>query len=268
MLIKSNPVKALWKAGKPAFGTWVTLCPHPRVVRILAAAGFDFVLIEMEHTDFSFETVGRLVMVARELGLTPVVRPPGTMNPHNLTRALDAGAQGLLLPSIDSAEQIEQILKGIKYYPEGQRPMNLKGPHTDYAAEKPEAIIEHLNRETLTVVMVETRKAIDNLEEIVQVEGVDAVMIGPDDLSQDLGVPAQMQSPVLLEAYEEIFGICRKYDMPFGLSAQSPEMAERWVAKGASWIPYQNDAAMVINAARAAVPQLKAIAVPAKAGRC
>lgn len=258
-MIKSNPVKALWAQGKPAFGTWITLCPHLRVVKMLAASGFDFVLIEMEHTDFSMETVGALAMYARECGITPIVRPTGTIKPHDLTRPLDAGAQGLLLPSIDTAEQLAAIIKQTKYYPLGQRPMNLKGPHTDYVIAPAAEVIAHLNRETLTVAMVETRKSIDNLDDILRVEGLDCIMIGPDDLSQDLGVPGDLQARVLHEAYEEIFGLCAKHGVPYGLSAQSPEMADTWVKKGCSWIPYQNDAAMVFNAARAVVPKLRAI---------
>jgi len=258
-MIKSNAVKALQKAGKPAFGTWITLCPHPRIVKILAAAGYDFVIVEMEHTDFSFETVGVLALLARETGLTPIVRPPGALKPHDLTRPLDAGAQGLLLPSVETAEQLANIVSSTKYHPLGSRPMNLRGPHTDYINGSPREIIDHLNAETMTVAMVESRRAIDNLREILEVPGLDCIMIGPDDLSQDLGVPGEMQAPILLDAFEEIFGRCQDARVPYGLSAQTPEMAQRWIDKGATWVPYQNDAAMVLNAARAAVPQLMQI---------
>lgn len=257
--MRSNAVKALFNAGKPAFGTWITLCPHPRVVKILAAAGFDFVIIETEHTDFSSETVGTLAMYAREAGLTPIVRPSGTLKPHDLTRPLDAGAQGLLLPSIDTAEQMQAIVKATKYAPLGIRPMNLRGPHTDYKPGVPAETIAHLNRETMLIAMVETRKSIDNLDAICKVEGLDCIMVGPDDLSQDLGVPGEMNSPVLAEATDEIFAICARNGVTYGVSAQSPEMAQKWVDKGVRFIPYQNDAAMVFNAAHAAVPALMAI---------
>lgn len=258
-MIKPNKTAALLRSGKPAFGTWITLSPHPRTVKILAAAGFDFVLIEMEHTDFNMETVGVLSMLARECGITPIVRPPGTLKPHDLTRPLDSGAQGLLLPAVETAGDLARLVKATKYHPLGNRPMNLRGPHTDYHAGTPREIIDHLNRETLTIFMIETRTTIDNLGEMLRVEGVDCVMIGPDDLSQDLGVPGEMQAPVLLEAFDEIFGKCRAAGIPYGLSAQSPDMARSWVEKGCTWIPYQNDAAMVLNAARSAVPQLMAI---------
>jgi len=214
----------------------------------------------MEHTDFTVREIGTLSMLARECGITPIVRPPGVSKPHDLTRALDAGAQGLLLPAIEDAEQMAAIMKAVRYHPLGNRPMNLRGPHTDYAALPPNEIIAHLNRETLIVVMIETRNAIDNLPEILKVEGIDAIMVGPDDLSQDLGIPGDLQNPKMFEAYEEIFAICREAGVPYGLSAQSPEMAKRWLDMGAQWIPYQNDAAMVLNTARAAVPQLMTLA--------
>lgn len=259
-MIKSNPVKRLYRDKQPAFGTWLTLCPHPRAVKIMAAAGFDFLLLEMEHTDFTLREIGTLSMLARECGIAPIVRPPGVSKPHDLTRALDAGAQGLLLPAIETADQLAAIMTAVRYHPLGNRPMNLKGPHTDYAALPPDEIIAHLNSETLIVVMIETRNAIDNLPQILEVDGIDAIMVGPDDLSQDLGIPGDLQNPKMFEAYEEIFAHCRKAGTPYGLSAQSPEMAGRWLEMGAQWIPYQNDAAMVLNTARAAVPQLMSLA--------
>jgi len=259
-MIKSNPVKALLKAGKPAFGTWITLSPHPRTIKIFASSGFDFVIIEMEHTDFSPATVSSLSMLAREAGMVPIVRTPGTVKAHDLTRALDGGAQGLLLPSIDTAEQIEELIKATKYHPRGNRPMNLKGPHTDYFTDwKPAETIAHVNEQTMTVIMVETIRSMENLDAICKVDGVDAVMIGPDDLSQDLGVPGDMAAPELLAAFDKIFDICKANNVPYGLSCHSPEMAQRWFDKGCTWLPYSNDAAMVLNAARAAVPALMKI---------
>ncbi len=260
MPIKSNPVRALWQEGKPAFGTWVTLCPHPRVVKMFASAGFDFVLLEMEHTDFSMGEIGTLAMLAREAGLCPIVRPPGTLKPHDLTRPLDAGAQGLLLPSVETAEQMAAIVRATKYHPLGNRPMNLRGPHTDYQPGKPADIIAHLNRETILVVMVESRLAIDNLDAILDVPGVDCIMIGPDDLSQDMGIPGELQHADLHAAYDRVFAICARHGTPCGLSAQSVEMAQGWLDKGARFIPFQNDAAMVWNAASTAAPRLKALA--------
>ena len=258
-MIKNNPVKTLLTEGKPAFGTWITLCPHPRIIKIFAAAGFDFVIIEMEHTDFNMQTVANLVMLAREAGLVPIVRPPGTIKPHDLSRPLDAGAQGLLLPAVDTAEQMREIIRTTKYHPLGARPMNLKGPHTDYHPGKPDEIIAHVNENTLTVVMIESRKGIENLDSICKVEGVDAIMVGPDDLSQDLGVPGEMTHPTLTAAIDEIFSIAGANHIAYGLSCHSPEQVKARVAAGCTWLPYSNDAAMILNTSRDIVPKLMEI---------
>ena len=256
-LPRSNPVAAKLRKGEPTFGTWITLSPHPRTVAILAAAGFEFVIIEMEHTDFDHQTVGALSMLARASGIAPIVRPAGTASAHTLTRPLDAGAQGLLLPNVESAEEAERLVRWTKYHPRGGRIMNLKGPHTDYADRPAAELIEHVNRETIMVAMIETRRGIDALPEICKVDGIDAIMIGPDDLSQDLGVPSQMNAPVMQEAVAEIFAICKAHNMPFGQSAHNGEAISGLVAKGATWLPYSNDAAMVLNAARQAVPAIR-----------
>jgi 2-keto-3-deoxy-L-rhamnonate aldolase RhmA len=259
-LIKFNPVKKLYREGKPAFGTWLTLCPHPRAVKIMAAAGFDFLLLEMEHTDFTLREIGTLSMLARECGITPIVRPPGVSKPHDLTRALDAGAQGLLLPAIEDAEQMAAILKAVRYHPLGNRPMNLRGPHTDYAALPPNEIVAHLNSETLIVVMIETRNAIENLPEILKVDGIDAIMVGPRRPvagSRHSGRPAEPDD------VRGLRGDLRP--LPRGRHALRAQRAvardgEALARHGAQWIPYQNDAAMVLNTARAAVPQLMSLA--------
>jgi 2-keto-3-deoxy-L-rhamnonate aldolase RhmA len=108
--------------------------------------------------------------------------------------------------------------------------------------------------------MIESRKGIHNLDKILAVDGLDCIMIGPDDLSQDLGVPGDLKAKILHDAYEYVFSLCAKHGVNYGLSAQSPEMAAGWFAKGCRWIPYQNDAAMVFNTASAVVPKLRELA--------
>jgi 2-keto-3-deoxy-L-rhamnonate aldolase RhmA len=111
----------------------------------------------------------------------------------------------------------------------------------------------------MLIAMIETRRAIDNLEEICGVDGLDAIFIGPDDLSQDLGVPGQLDHLTMLEATERIFATCKSQSVPVGISCHNPEMAAKRVAQGATWIPYQNDAAMVFNTIMPVVPELMKI---------
>ncbi|MBC7779803.1 MAG: aldolase [Proteobacteria bacterium] len=258
--MRTNPVKALWQAGKPAFGTWATVVHHPRFMKLLAVAGLDFVIIEMEHSDFTIAEVATLALIAREAGIVPIVRPAG-LAPHDYTRPLDAGAMGLLLPMIDSAEQLESIMRITKFHPRGTRILNLRGPHTDYVRlDRPAEQIAHINAQTLTVAMIESQVGLDDLDAICQVEGLDAVMIGPDDLSQALGVPGELDHPRLQAAREQVIETCSRHSVPWGFSCQDVASAEKWLARGIQWMPYQNDAAALFNTFAGAATQLKKLA--------
>jgi len=255
--MRINPLKTLWAERKPAFGTWATLVHHPRFMKLLAVAGLDFVIIEMEHSDFTIAEVGNLCLLAREAGIVPIVRPAG-LQPHDYTRPLDAGAMGLLLPNVDTAEQLESILQATKFYPRGKRILNFRGPHTDYVRlNKPVEQIAEMNAQTLTVAMIETQRGLDNLEQLCAVQGLDAIMVGPDDLSQDLGVPGEMQHPKMLEAVEHVITVCERHDVPWGFSAQDQVSAAKWIKRGIRWMPYANDAAVLFNAFSAAAAELK-----------
>lgn len=255
--MRKNPLKALWAAGKPAFGTWATVVHHPRFMKLLATTGLDFVIIEMEHSDFTIAEVGTLCLVAREAGLVPIVRPAG-LSPHDYTRPLDAGAMGLLLPNIESAQALESILHATKFHPRGRRILNLRGPHTDYLRlTRPAEQIQELNEQTLTVAMVESQRGLDQLDAICAVDGLDAVMVGPDDLSQDLGVPGDLQHPRMAEAIEHVIAVCDRHGVPWGFSAQDPAMAAKWIRRGIRWMPYANDAAALFNTFSNAASQLK-----------
>lgn len=253
-----NAVLKLWREGKPAFGTWVTLVDHPKFMRLLSAAGLDFVVLEMEHTDFTIAQVSAQVLVARAIGLTPIVRPAGHA-PHDLTRALDAGAQGLLLPAVDTPEQLERIVQVTKYHPRGERILNLRGAHTDYLRlDDPAEQIARINAETLTVAMVESQRSLDALPEICAVDGLDAVMIGPDDLSQNLGIPGLLRDPKMIAATERVIEVCETAGIPWGFSCQTVEDASSWLDRGIRWMPFANDAAILFNAFSGASGALKA----------
>ncbi|AMG87938.1 aldolase [Bordetella parapertussis] len=245
--MKHNPLKQIWRQGKPVFGTWATMVRHPRFMKLLSVTGLDFVLIEMEHSDFSISEVANLCLMAREAGIVPIVRPAGS-DSHDYTRPLDAGAMGLLLPNVETPEQLSRILHQTKYYPDGQRILNMRGPHTDYVRlSAPLAQTAELNAHTLTIAMAETRLGLDNLDRICAVPGLDAIMIGPDDLTQDLGVPGDMQHPLYQEAVEHVIATCDRHGVPWGFSCQDLAAAERWIARGIRWMPFSNDVNALFN---------------------
>jgi len=259
--MRPNPLKMLWAEDQAAFGTWCTLVNHPRFMKLLAACGLDFVILEMEHSDFTIRDVSTLALMAREAGIAPIVRPPGLLSPHDLTRALDAGAQGLLLPNVTGPEVLERCIRATHYHPRGERILNLRGPHTDYLRlPDPAEQIARINAGTVTVAMIETQRGLDALAEICAVDGLDAVMIGPDDLSQDLGVPGLLSDPKMQAATERMITICSEKGIPWGFSCQDLEAAEKWLARGIRWMPFVNDATILFNSFSAASIALRKLA--------
>ena len=247
--MQPNPVLSLFRKGRPALGTWATLVHHPKFMRLLAATGLDFVILEMEHTDFSISDVSAQALVARASGLAPIVRPPGLTKPHDLTRPLDAGAMGLLLPCVDTPEQLAAALSVTKYHPKGERILNFRGAHTDYRRlADPAEQIALLNAETMTIAMIESRDGLEALPEICAVDGLDAIMIGPDDLSQALGVPGLMKHERMEAARERVIEVCDEHDVPWGFSCADADTARHWMERGMRWVPLSNDANILFSA--------------------
>lgn len=257
--MRINSVKELWKAGKPAFGTWSTIVHHPRYIKLLAMTGMDFVVIEMEHSDYSIGEVGNMCLLAREAGIVPIVRVAGE-DLHSYTRPLDAGAMGLVLPDVKSAADLDAILHYTKYHPRGKRILNLRGPHTDYIKTGSAERLVEINDQNLTIAMIESKAGLDNIEELCGVEGLDGIMVGPDDLSHDLGVPTDFQHPLMTEALEHIIDVCNRHDMVWGWSCQDYAAAQKWLGRGMRWMPYRNDVAVLYDTFSEASVELKRMA--------
>ena len=155
--MRINNVKHALNSGKVQIGTWITTLRTPQIAQMFATAGFDFIYIDMEHSAFSIETVGDLCYAALAANLVPIVRPPAK-EPHLLSRPLDAGAMGLLIPHVDTKEEAEAVISAIKYPPMGQRGMNLRGVHTGFDKGSGEAYVRSTNAETLLIVQIESQK--------------------------------------------------------------------------------------------------------------
>src|ERR1035438_4746693 len=179
------------------------------IPRLLAAAGFDWAFIDTEHGNFDLETVNDVCRVARLAGLCPLVRV-GDLQYSLVARALDSGAQGIIFPRMEDPRQLETALSWTKFPPAGVRGYGLMACQTDYEALSFSDVIEHVNENTLTVLQIESARAVEAREEILSVPGIDAVMVGPADLSISLGVPGDFQHPKMVEAMEAIRDTCER----------------------------------------------------------
>src|SRR4030081_214642 len=188
MAPKRNPMQAARAAGQVQIGTWINLARNRAILTLLKSAGLDYARVDMEHSSPSIETVADMAVLSRALDFPLVVRPPEGSREW-ITRLLDVGVWGLHIPQVDTPEIAQQVVEAARYAPIGMRGMAGLGPGTDFDADlSPSDRLAHLNEQVHVTVMLESAEAFRHLDEIVATPGIDAVMLGPTDLAQELGV--------------------------------------------------------------------------------
>jgi 4-hydroxy-2-oxoheptanedioate aldolase len=203
---------------RPVLGTFLVEFSAPSVADIFAAAGFDFLLIDMEHGNFTPREVEGMIRHATSAGLCAFVRTPDTQR-NPITRVLDAGAAGVVIPAVRSMEQVRQAVETTKYRPLGRRGVHLLRGHTQHRPTDPATFLMEANRDVLTILQIELTEAVGLADEIAATAGVDGLYVGPGDLSVDLGVPGQWNSPPVQKAIGVVAKACRAHGKIFGCHA-------------------------------------------------
>lgn len=255
-VLKINRVKKTLREGGIAIGTMVATIRSPQVVPLLAAAGWDFYIADAEHNPFGWETITDFMTVSRYEDIIPMVRVADPIY-HLLARTLDLGAQGLICPRVETREQVEQIIECTKYYPLGERGASVSTVHSGFRDVNPSAYLDWANQETLIVIQPETKRSIDNIEELVSVKGVDAVFIGPFDLSKTLGIAGQTKHPLVAECFEKVITACNKHGVAPGVHLMDVKHAEEWIGKGMRFVGVKSDARYLMESMTAATQELK-----------
>ena len=253
MYVFKNKLKADLKKGKTCFGAFVT-SPCPEVVEVLAIAGYDFVIIDTEHTATDIETVVNMIRGAEAYGMTAIVRVPDD-TPKNISRYQDVGAYGVQIPMVHTAQQAEKIVKAMKFMPDGLRGMS-GGRGTAWG--KIDNYRKVSNDETLIAVMCESKQALENIDEIVRVPGLDAVFIGAYDLSQSLGVPGQTTHPLVENAVQKVLDACLKANVIPGIVSPDVDLARRRAEQGFKYITILDDMAFFMECVEDRLKHVKA----------
>ena len=254
--MRVNKLRKTLKAGGRAIGTLVWEAKGRGVVHTLAAAGMDFIMICTEHSAFNLETVVDMVAQAHAAGMTPIVRVPA-LEYQYITRLLDTGCQSLIIPHVETGEQVQRIIEFAKYYPQGKRGMAIYlGASTDYEEVDTLTAMEHANANTLIAVLTETDTAIENLEDIL-VEGVDLALVGHQDLAQSFGIPGQTNHPRIREAMEKVRILCRERGIAMAGAVTRLDDIQTVVESGAQFLLYGTDLVMLRREAQRAVEALK-----------
>ena len=241
-----HAIRNKMKRGQPTIGSWMQI-PHGSVAEIMGAAGYDWVAVDMEHGSVSVAQLPNLFR-ALELGNTlPLVRVAEGAA-RDCQQALDAGAGGIIVPNIQSADHLIAVRDACRWPPAGTRGVgfsraNLFGKNFEVYREEAQ--------EPLLVAMIEHTRAVDNLEKILSVEGLDAILIGPYDLSASIGATAQFEEPKFIATIERIRTLCGKENIPCGVHVVMPntDTLKQRIKEGYRFIAYSIDAVFLDTAA-------------------
>lgn len=229
MPTRPNPLRAALAADQTVIGTFAW-SRSTAAVEVIGHLGLDCVVIDSEHSAVGLENTEHLIRAAETSGLVPIVHV-AQLNRAVITRALDSGAGGVIIPQIYSVADAQYAVQAAKYHPIGRRGMaQARAAH--FGLDNDEQYYEDANRETLLLVQVETREAVEHLPSILAVPGIDAILIGPLDLSQSLGHPGQIDSPAVRAVTERIIQQTRNAGLPVGVYARNAERARHWHDKG------------------------------------
>lgn len=258
-MIFPNSMKQALREGKVVFGPMVSEVRSPGIAVLWAQAGFDFFFIDMEHSCFTSETMSDMIMAARAAGIPAVVRPQSRTSHEYLSRPLDCGAAGLLVPQIRSAEDARRVVQWCRYGPMGERGMALARQHTFFEGGEAEESMARLNEEVLLALQIEHRAAIENLPEILDTPGIDAAFVGPADLSASLGKPGRATDPSVREAIDRVIEVAREKGVFPGIHTSAVDTARYWVERGMRMIGFSTDIKLIQQASRNALRDLQAL---------
>jgi len=239
------------RAGKLAIGLGLRQARTVDIGQILKTAGFDWMFIDCEHNSMGTDTAAQIASAALAVGITPVVRVAG--KEHWLaSRMLDNGAQGVVVPHVDTEQEAKRIADHCRFPPLGHRSMGGGLQQLGFAAMPVGEAARIVNEETLVVVMLESPRGIENCEAIAAVPGIDALLIGTNDLCFEMGIPGKFDDPRVAEAYKKVIAACRKHGKFAGMGGMyTKELLERHIAMGVQLILSGSDFSLLQQAAKA-----------------
>ncbi|WP_019133402.1 HpcH/HpaI aldolase family protein [Kallipyga massiliensis] len=230
-------------------GTMISEFSEPNLIRIFSKGGYNFVIIDGEHGPFSSDQLSTMISLGKCINFPIIVRAPG-LDRGFLTRTLDMGASGFLMPMVNTAEQAAKIVQYVKYKPIGSRGLSLTRSHTDYCPPDLKSYMKEANNKTLLLAQIETMEAVKNAEQIASVPGIDALVIGPSDLSSDLGDPGNLSNPKLLSCVKQVANIARKHNIVSGTVSGNMEYLHKCHDEGMNFFCVGSELSMLIKSAK------------------
>ncbi len=255
--MEEHGLKAMAGTKPVKLGHFIVEFATPGIGHILKSAGCDFVLFDLEHSGFGFETVKSAIRYFEAADLPCIVRVP-SLEYHHIARALDMGAEGLMLPMVGNADQVRKIINSMKYHPLGNRGVALGVAHDRYRTG---AVLDKLgsaNKRTTLFVQIETAEGVENADEMAAIEGVDCLWVGHFDLSASLGIPGEFDNQKFKDAIAKTAAATKKHNKSLGRLVPTVEQGIEIYGEGFDFICYSGDVWVLHAALADAVGKLRA----------
>jgi 4-hydroxy-2-oxoheptanedioate aldolase len=246
------------REGKRAVGTMVRMVRNPAIAVVARNAGLDFIMLDLEHGPYGMETVDDVFKVGRALGLGCFVRVPELAKGY-VSRSLDCGAGGVMVPMLESVDQARLLVRWAKYPPLGGRGFGGFGSHTDFigiTADSTSAFMAKANGDTMTIAQIETAQSVQNIDGIAAVPGIDALLIGPNDLAISMGCAGDFLGDTMEKAIGKVAEAAKKHGKIFGMHG-SDELTQRWLSRGLTLVMSNQDTALLTAGMKAISQRFK-----------
>ena len=217
--------------------------------KIMATSGYDWLFIDMEHNSMDIDIASQISVAAQDAGITPIVRVPDFAH-HHATRVLDCGAMGVVFPHVENADIAKKLVSYCLYPPKGHRSMTGVLPQLDFKQQPIADVASIINKNMLIVIMLESPEAIDNVNSIAAVDGVDVILIGTNDLCMEMGIPGDYSNPKVKDSYIKVIEACKKYGKTPGMGGvYNEELMSDYIKMGMKFILSGSDLSFMMQSA-------------------
>ena len=246
--MRTNYVRHKLKRAEPSIGTWLSL-PSATAAALMSRTAFDWLTVDLEHTPTTFETAATCFAVIAANGKIPLARVPWN-TAENIKRVLDTGAYGIVVPMVNTRAEAEAVVAAARYAPLGQRSIGGQQHAANFETDSA-TYYARANDEILVIVMLETKQAVDNADDILRVTGIDAFFVGPNDLHNSYGKPPAFESdaPEFIHALEHLLAMGKKHNVPAGIHVADAAAAQRRIHQGFQFVAVTSEAGMMLTKA-------------------
>ncbi|MDF2724218.1 MAG: hypothetical protein K0Q59_3893 [Paenibacillus sp.] len=249
-------MKSLWKENKQLSGAILSELYSPNIPVLFKACGFDYFFVDCEHGYFDYSSVAALAVVSRQAGIPMIVRIP-SISRECMLKYMEMGVSGLLVPMVSHPEEIRQAIEYAKYEPLGKRGISTKRAHNNYVCRDLKAYMQQANEETVILAQIETKEGLQHIQQIAETKGLDGLIVGPNDLTSDLGIPMQYESKLFKESVQRIHRHAADAQIASGIIISNTAVIRACTQMGMQLLCWGSELGMIMKGAEIGLRELR-----------